>query len=170
MVILGLLALQPAHGYELLERFKSKEQLGRIWTMSTSQLYAVLNRLNEEGAVTGRRLLPKDGPPRTQYTITEKGHSLVHTWLFDPNPSTSIHRIRVMLLSRLYIATRLGVPVTRIFENQISVCRMQFQKLSKKQQDSDSWIEKLTLDYVLNQLTCLLKWLEENRVQMTLNA
>jgi len=163
MVILGLLALQPAHGYELLERFKSKEQLGRIWTMSTSQLYAVLNRLNEEGAVTGRRLLPKDGPPRTQYTITEKGHSLVHTWLFEHNPSSSIHRIRVMFLSRLYIADLLKVSKTRIFNNQIASCQSQFRKLSRKKADIISPIEAIALDFVLNQLSAVLNWLEDKK-------
>ena len=166
-VILGLLALQPAHGYELLERFKTKDQLGRIWNMSTSQLYAVLNRLHEEDSIVGKKLVPKDGPPRTQYTITDKGQSQVDSWLSETNPSTSIHRIRVMFLSRLYIADLLGEPLMGIFDNQISVCQSQSQKLFDKRQISDSWIEKLTLDFVQNQLRAVLNWLEEKKILMT---
>lgn len=163
MIILGLLAVKPAHGYELLERFKDTEQLGRIWNMSTSQIYAVLNRLSEEGAISGETLTAKDGPPRIQYSITDKGLLKVQSWLYDPHPPTSVHRIRVMFLSRLFIADKLGMPLSSIFDQQIHACRTHYQQLSRKKQAPLSWIEELALDYVLNQLDSLLTWLEEKK-------
>jgi len=43
--ILGLLAVRERHGYDLLDCFRDPSQLGEVWNLSTSQLYAVLKRL-----------------------------------------------------------------------------------------------------------------------------
>ena len=47
--LLGLLAAQTRHGYELQECFRDPAQLGEVWNLSTSQLYAVLKRLEQQG-------------------------------------------------------------------------------------------------------------------------
>ena len=69
-VLLGLIKAQPAHGYELQDRFKSKSDLGRIWTMSTSQLYAVLKRLGDEGLILGKKVAVKDAPSRNEVELS----------------------------------------------------------------------------------------------------
>ena len=46
-VLLGLLNLQPAHGYALHERIT--QELGTIWHISLSQTYSLLNRLESQG-------------------------------------------------------------------------------------------------------------------------
>ena len=52
--ILGLIAIQTCYGYELIETFRSSSELGDIWKMSTSQIYAVLKRLERVGLIDGR--------------------------------------------------------------------------------------------------------------------
>ncbi len=94
-VILGLLRLRPMHGYELLERFRNREHLGRIWTMSTSQIYAVLKRLALSGAIEGEEVDVRDAPSKLVYSLTAKGENQLTDWLYEENPSTSIHLIRV---------------------------------------------------------------------------
>ena len=127
-VILGLLQAAPAHGYELLERFRDPAHLGRIWNMSTSQIYAVLKRLESEGAIVGQPIPQPDAPARTEYHITTQGKDSLAAWLADSHPPISIHRIRVVFLSRLYIATLLGQPTDVIIERQLSVCVAQLEK------------------------------------------
>lgn len=42
--LLGSLAAEARHGYQLLECFHNPAQLGRVWHLSASQLYNVLER------------------------------------------------------------------------------------------------------------------------------
>lgn len=169
-VLLGLLKAQPTHGYELLERFKSYSQLGRIWTMSTSQLYAVLKRLECEGAIFGHTLEVQGAPSRIEYTVTDIGARKLEAWLYDPRPSTSIHRIRVLFLSRLYIASILQKPSTEIIEHQTVACEKQRQNLQDERQQADSPIEKLTLDFVIGQLDSALLWLQNCEIDLSASS
>jgi len=162
-VILGLLQAAPAHGYELLERFRDPAHLGRIWNMSTSQIYAVLKRLESEGAIVGQPIPQPDAPARTEYHITTQGKDSLAAWLADSHPPISIHRIRVVFLSRLYIATLLGQPTDGIIERQLSVCVAQFEKVRASLRTSRSPVEKLTLEYVAGQLDSAIQWLKHCR-------
>ena len=159
-VILGLLRLQPAHGYQLLERFQSKAHLGRIWTMSTSQLYAVLKRLEDEGAIKGKRVEMLDAPSRIDYSITEVGEARLMAWLYDPQSPISIHEIRVMFLSRLYIASKLGMPVNEILAYQEEACIKQREKFFAERLTIAAPVEKLAVEFVIGQLEAALAWIK----------
>ena len=162
-----MLQAKPAHGYELLERFRSPAHLGRIWTMSTSQLYAVLKRLEEDGAVVGQEVEVPDAPARVEYTVTPKGTQRLEAWLYEPNPSTSIHRIRVMFLSRVYVARLLTLDLNPLIAHQERVCRKQRQQIQAERGKASSAMERLTLDFVNGQLEAALAWLNEFRKQLS---
>src|SRR5690606_23175949 len=100
--ILGILAAEPQHGYQLLARFQSKADLGRVWTLSTSQLYAVLKRLEGQRAVRGKTRRSADAPPRREYAITAAGRRQLEAWLAETQLSASIRQVRVQFISRLY--------------------------------------------------------------------
>lgn len=160
-VILGLIKAKPAHGYELLEKFDSPIHLGRIWTMSTSQLYAVLKRLEESSLISGMQTETEEAPPRMIYTITDAGENELLNWLFDPDPPTSIHRLRIMFLSRLYIADILNLPVAPIFANQRTVCADQIEKFQLEKTRVGSKLEMLTIGFIIGQLESAIEWLKE---------
>jgi len=162
-VILGLLQAAPAHGYELLERFRDPAHLGRIWNMSTSQIYAVLKRLEGEGSIRGQPIPQPDAPARIEYHITSQGKNLLAAWLAEAHPPISIHRIRVVFLSRLYIATLLGRPTDGIVERQKTVCEVQLQKVRASFRGSSYSVETLTLDFVAGQLESAIDWLTHCR-------
>src|SRR5512133_2098040 len=90
--LLGLLASRARHGYELLECFSDSGQLGEVWRLSTSQLYAVLKRLEAQGLTEGYDVPVPDAPMRKEYRLTEKGTIRLLAWLDEPEPSASIHR------------------------------------------------------------------------------
>jgi DNA-binding PadR family transcriptional regulator len=101
--ILGLLVVQPQHGYQLLEAFHDQDRLGQVWSLSTSQLYAVLKRLERRAWIVGHQIDSENAPPRTEYATTQAGLEQLMIWLNEPHPSPSIRRVRVEFLSRLYI-------------------------------------------------------------------
>jgi len=168
-VILGLLKAQPTHGYELLEYFRSSSALGRIWTMSTSQLYAVLKRLANDGDIVGRVLNVPNAPARVKYTVTERGDQRLDAWLYDLKPSASIHRIRILFLSRVYIANLLNTPLESIITAQTKSCQAQQEVLLEQRANSQSEIEQLTLDFVISQLISAINWLKESQFSINTN-
>jgi len=169
-VILGLLRSRSAHGYDLLESFRSPNRLGRMWTLSTSQLYAVLKRLEEEGAIEGKQVFPSDAPAKIVYSVTDKGVSKLENWIYDSKPSASIHRIRVLFLSRLYVADLLGISVKGIIENQKSVCEKQRIIFLNEKEKAGTYFEKLTLDFIVGQLNAAIEWLGQCENKLSANT
>lgn len=157
--ILGLLAARPQHGYELLEAFHSPAALGRVWRLSTSQLYNILKRLESANYITGHVYTSPSGPPRTEYCLTEAGHAHFTRWLFHDAPSASIRRVRVEFLSRLYLARLLRLPTAGIIQAQIEACRHELARLRDHGTDG-SGMERLADTFVARQLEAVLDWLQ----------
>ncbi|MBC8098561.1 MAG: helix-turn-helix transcriptional regulator [Armatimonadetes bacterium] len=158
--LLGLLAVQPRHGYQLLECFQRADQLGRLWTMSTSQLYAVLKRLEREAYITGHEVVSDSAPSRTEYHLTPSGQARLQRWLYDTPLSPSIRRIRVEFLSRLFIAQQLQLPTTDIVRRQREGCERKHAELLVERTQAVPGIDQLALDFQINQLEAVVQWLE----------
>jgi DNA-binding PadR family transcriptional regulator len=159
-VILGLLAAQPQHGYELVAHFQSPALLGRVWTMSTSQVYAVLKRLERQGAIVGAEIEMPDAPTRTEHTITRAGRAQLEGWLADPHPSASVRRIRVEFISKLHVARLLGLSLDPIVNCQRRACQRQLERLRMEAGQTASPTERLSLEFAVGQLQAALDWLD----------
>lgn len=168
--LLGLLAIQPRHGYDLLESFRESSHLGRIWNMSTSQVYAVLKRLEREGSITGYEVESEHAPPRTEYVLTPSGQAALEVWLSEPSPSASIRRIRVEFVSRLYISRELGRPTEPIITRQRAACIEEEARLNAIRVNADSSIERLILDLQIAQIRAVLDWLAQAEEVLHSNA
>jgi DNA-binding PadR family transcriptional regulator len=168
-VILGLLRFKPAHGYDLLDSFRSPSQLGRMWTLSTSQLYAVLKRLEEAGEIIGEQVYSDDAPAKVVYAITGKGLTKLNDWLYDPEPSASIHRIRVLFLSRLYVADLLEVETDKIIRNQKKACIDQLNVFLDERKKTGNTFEDLTVDFIIGQLEAAIAWLNQTSKSLSNN-
>ncbi len=158
--LLGLLASRARHGYELLDCFSDPGQLGEVWKLSTSQVYAVLKRLASQGLTEVYDVPVPDAPMRKEYRITEQGLARLEAWLDEPAPSSSIHRVRVEFLSRLYIARLLNLPTTTIVECQKAVCRHRRDELAARLEQTEPGVGRLTLELNIAQLGVILQWLD----------
>lgn len=158
--ILGLIAIQHCHGYELVERFRRSEALGDVWKMSTSQIYMVLKRLEQQGFITGRMVESAMAPNRTEYNLTPKGEARLVAWLHDPHPSASIRRVRVEFLSRLYIARHLKIPTSPIVQRQRAACESARAQLLAGLRNKPLGTSYLAQEFVIAQLDAVLAWLE----------
>src|SRR5258705_6173077 len=158
--ILGLLAQQPRHGYELLDCFRDPGQLGEVWKLSTSQLYAVLKRLEAQRLTEGHEVLVPDAPARTEYRLTNAGEVRLQGWLNELSPSASVNRVRVEVLSRLYIARLIGVPTIPIVERQRASCLKRKSELIACLNSAVPGVGRLTLELVIAQVEVILQWLD----------
>jgi DNA-binding PadR family transcriptional regulator len=158
--ILGLLAADARHGYQLLECFRDPAQLGEVWSLSTSQIYAVLKRLERDGLIVGCQVESENAPTRTEYELTAEGMRTLRTWLSEPHPSASIRHVRVEFLSRLYIARLLNVPTIPIVRVQKAACQQQLDDLLMAREKSKPGIGYLSLELVIAQLSAVLQWID----------
>lgn len=82
-VVLGLLAKEPSHGYEL--RARIEQALGPLASsINAGQMYVTLGRLEQAGLVVSvREATPGDRPERKVYDLTAAGHDRLMEWLSD---------------------------------------------------------------------------------------
>lgn len=158
-VLLGILAAEACHGYQLLEHFRHPAALGKVWNLSTSQLYNVLKRLGKNEWVIGREIQSDDAPPRTEYQVTAAGKQQFEQWLYAATPSASVRRVRVEFLSRLYVARLLNLPTQRIVRNQKNACQQERQALLDERENSEPGIGYLAVELHLAQLDAILQWI-----------
>jgi DNA-binding PadR family transcriptional regulator len=98
--LLGLLAIEPASGYELAKEFE--RELGRYaWQAGHTSIYPELGKLADRGLVvaadTGAR-------GRRTYAITDEGRAELRTWLLTPTGNAVIRNeavLRLFLVSAL---------------------------------------------------------------------
>ncbi len=167
-VILGLLAGGTGHGYGLLEHFHESAPLGQIWSLSTSQLYSILKRLENRCEIDGREFFPDNAPPRTEYWLTPLGQHRLALWLLDPFPSASTRHIRTEFLSRLFVARRLKEPVEPIIASQRAAVVSRRQQLTG-QRAAAHGVLYLSLDLLVNEMDIILDWLERCETHLAAN-
>ena len=98
--LLGLLAEEPASGYELTRRFQQVLQR-YAWHAQNSQIYPELNQLSRDGLAA----VVEEGPRgRRTYAITDAGREELRRWMRNP-PDVFVVRnefvLRLFLLSAL---------------------------------------------------------------------
>ena len=158
--LLGLLAVRQQHGYQLLEVFRDPAQLGCVWNLSVSQLYAVLKRLDTQGYIQGHEQTTPDAPPRTEYSLTESGYVRLKAWLDERTPSASIRSVRVEFLSRLFVARLLNLPTLDLIRWQKATCRQKRVDLIAQRHKTSPGVGYLALDLQIAQLDAILNWID----------
>jgi DNA-binding PadR family transcriptional regulator len=98
--ILGLLADEPLHGYQVRQRFE--DLLGGTWEVNIGQVYQTLQRLERDGLVeaTGDR----GDRGKQPYRVTPAGRDAFQEWLADPEQQPQVLReevyVKLALLRR----------------------------------------------------------------------
>ena len=99
--MLGLLAEEPLHGYELKARFEA--MLGGSWEVNIGQVYATLQRLERDGLV--RAVGTRGDRGKLAYELSDQGRSALDAWLaqpdFGPQQLREDFYVKVLLASRL---------------------------------------------------------------------
>lgn len=100
-ILLGVLE-ESRSGYELKQWFD--EVFSFFWNADQSQIYRTLNRLADQGLVTGRDAPSPIGPDKRVYRSTAKGKAELRRWLKDgpvsPAQRTAIYA-QLIFLARM---------------------------------------------------------------------
>ncbi|WP_297083994.1 PadR family transcriptional regulator [uncultured Demequina sp.] len=73
-VVLAILALQPAYGYEITARLRERG----FEDIAEGTIYAVLVRIEKRGLVDIDKVPSEKGPPRKVYTLNAAGEASLH--------------------------------------------------------------------------------------------
>jgi DNA-binding PadR family transcriptional regulator len=99
--VLGLLAEEPMHGYEVKSRFET--MLGGSWEVNIGQVYATLQRLERDGLV--RAVGERGDRGKLAYEVSEQGRAALEAWLAEPDSGPQqLHEeiyVKLLLASRL---------------------------------------------------------------------
>ena len=94
--LIGLLAGEPASGWDLSRRFQ--DILGSVWPAGHPQIYGELRRLHDEGLIE----VDSHGPRgRTAYRATEAGVAEVRRWLTSADVDHTL-RLEPLLRSAFF--------------------------------------------------------------------
>lgn len=81
-LVLGMLAEEPMHGYEVLERLR--ERGGSEWAgIAKASVYQALQRAERDGFATARAESGREGPDRRTYRLTRAGRARLREALLD---------------------------------------------------------------------------------------
>jgi DNA-binding PadR family transcriptional regulator len=107
--LLGLLAQEPRHGYDLKNAFEAI--LGGTWPLNIGQVYTTLGRLERDGLVESE-VVPQDLlPDRKVYSLTGAGRQELDRWLAEP--TTGSIRLKDEFFVKLLVHRLAGVDGLR---------------------------------------------------------
>jgi DNA-binding PadR family transcriptional regulator len=114
--VLALLAVKPAHGYELKGSFD--EAVGDQWGgLNIGHLYQLLDRLSRDGLIESERQAQAVKPDRLVHRLTPAGRDELGRWLAEPSPRTRGYRddffLKVMAAAQMGDAEALSQVLSR---------------------------------------------------------
>jgi DNA-binding PadR family transcriptional regulator len=119
LVVLGVIAEEPRHGFAVARELTPDSTLGQVWTVRRPLVYRAVDRLHDLGLVSPARTEPGDqGPNRTVFVATRSGRARLRRWLAEPvaHPRDA----RTELLAKFLLLARVGAPLTPLAEAQLA--------------------------------------------------
>jgi DNA-binding PadR family transcriptional regulator len=159
--LLGLLGLEPAHGYTLKQKYDAWFAQKR--PLAFGQVYATLGRFERDGLAEVVDVEAGDGPHRRRYRITQEGVTTVDDWVFgaqDPElfaTSSLYARVTVALLS--------GRPADQVLATQREAHLGRMREL-QQQRRGTTGAELLAVTYELAHLDADLRWIEQSGARL----
>lgn len=161
------LSLQPAllgffingsrYAYDLSREFE--RDLGRVWRLGRSLLYALLKELAEQGYLAMDVVTQPNRPARKIYRLTEIGRIRFTQWLNQP--TMHMRSIRVEFLVRLYFFRTLNLPGLQelVTKQRTVLCELE-EALEKDAAGAQDAYWRLVVNFRLGQIRAVQHWLE----------
>ena len=158
--LLGLLAEEPASGYELTGRFERALQR-YAWHAQHSQIYPELAKLAADGLIA---VVAEGARGRRTYAITEAGRTELRRWMLDP-PAVFVVRnefvLRLFLLSTLDAEDARAVlrPIAEESARELDTLREAIEKAdADKPPGADLPLSRLVAEYGLRSFQTIHEW------------
>lgn len=167
-VLLGFIDQQPIHGYDLFKKISQFDAISLVWHIKQSQLYALLDRLEEEGLIASSMIQGDSHPNRKEYSLTSVGEQTFYAW--RRSPVEHGREIRLELLAKMYFALQAGdEEVIELFESQKEKC---FEWLHESQNSllklkEGQAYERIVFEYRCAQIEATIQWLDAARKELS---
>lgn len=162
-ILLDLVDQKPRHGYEIYKELCRLEGIGLVWRVNQSRLYALLDKLEEQGYLKGRMLPGENHPDRRELSLTNMGKEKLEEWADQPVISQRF--IRQEFLAKLYHVYRLDSDkrMQVLIDRQKSVCLRWETTLLEEMEKTPpgSEFSCAVLDYRLRQVRVTRDWLDQ---------
>lgn len=154
--LLGFLQDGPLHGYDLHKQVVA--QLGAVWRLGLSQMYAILQDYETRGWIK-TIVMPQTGrPARKILKLTPQGARAFGAWM--EQSAHGLREFRVDFFARLYFARAAGRPALRAFlTHQIAATRKEYDSLQDTAATSE--FAGTVIGFRRAQLKAILDWLTE---------
>jgi DNA-binding PadR family transcriptional regulator len=149
------------HAYEIHQMLAQSKELGRVWHLKQSQLYALLGRLEEAGYLTTTTETQGNRPPRKMMSLTDAGRQAFATWL--TTPVAHGRDFRLEFLAKLYFADESGAEtVAQLLRDQRATSLSWLTQLRAQAEvlKPDRRFDWLVLQFRVNQIEAILSWLD----------
>lgn len=160
-VILGALMSRPKHGYEILQFLE--QGLGPAWRFSTSQMYVLLKRLEEEGLLGSILEIQETRPSKRVFSNTPAGEERFLEWV--KSPTEHVRDLRLEFMAKLFFFHHLGLQGgDTLVDAQIALLK-QVKKgfIAKRRAETDAY-NRLVYGFRISTLTAWLNWLKDEVV------
>lgn len=154
--LLTLLAMGPAHGYQLKLDFEAAT--GEAWPLNIGQVYTTLQRLERDHLV---QLVETDDEGRVIYQLTAAGREELTQWMRTPVERTVANRDDVSM--KLLLAMSSGVvDPADVIDTQRNSTMSAIQDYTRLKADTDpgdlAWL--LHIDRLILRAEAELRWLD----------
>jgi len=159
-ILLGFLYENPIHGYDLYKKLRNFEGISLIWHVNQSQLYALLDKLEDIGLLTSTIVPGEIHLMRKQYQITPIGKQTFLKWV--TSPVSHGRDMRQEFLAKLYFAQISGVETARkLIEEQTILCEEWLASLQHTSANTteDQHFERIIFQYRISQIKAMIDWL-----------
>lgn len=166
-ILLGFLAQGPIHGYDLYKKISHFEGIALIWHIKQSQLYALLDKLEENHLLTSKIIPGEAHLARKEFQISEMGQKSFLNWLTSPVQHG--RDMRQEFLAKLYFARKAGVEVSlQLIDAQKTVCTGWLAALQNSfaKTGPAEHFERMTFQYRISQIQAMLEWLTYCRAEI----
>lgn len=158
--VLGLLAQQARHGYELHGAFQAVVGSG-LWPINASQIYTTLSRLEEAGLVAKAAVRRAGGPDQHIFELTDHGRAELDRWYATGVKSTH-QRDEVYLKITLALADD-QADAEAVIRQQRATFYRDLHELTTRRNDIErprELAQALLLDKAIMHIEADLRWLE----------
>lgn len=159
--ILGLLAQQPRHGYDLHASFEALVGGSAVWDVKPAQIYTTLSRLEESGLIAHSVTRRAGGPDQHVYEITPAGRKDLDRW-YASGVHPGHQRDEVYLKVVLAVADAEADAHAVVREQRTTLYR-DLHELTTRRNDMDrahGLPQAMLLDKAIMHIEADVRWLE----------
>lgn len=163
-ILLGLLAAEPSHGYDLKRRHD--ERFPQARPLAYGQVYTTLQRLVRDGLAEDYGTASHGGPERTAYRATAEGKRELARWAGEIAPPAPFMSSEIFAKVVALIVTGGDAGAYLLAQRAAHTGRMGELTALKTAPGTDL-TTALSADYALNHLDADLRWMTTTAAQLT---